>query len=361
MTKIGGLSTVQTPRRFFRPRSRAGHVARPDSARFVAAFDVFTARRRQLPPFRTHAHEPHRRARHTHPAQSQSCASLTPAPRASRPSSAPRATSRPPRPRSPSSRRRNASTPPNKMRGACAPETPLRHASATPTNATRANPPAGTRERTTSDRRRRPRRERRHLEAARRAFPARASADGSGFSAPRTTDRDRDAPETAHARSDATARAPRARSTPSLGRSRGRDATAAPARVRGHLLRTTPRRDDTRTSLTRKVPSPPPPPPRLSAFLISNAFKTILSDTGLTDTPPTRFSRAWASRLRARAPAAAARFRFSATTPACASSSARVSSPRSSPPLCPRNDSSPPAKRRSAWKTPTTRTRRVKE
>ena len=40
--KIGGLSTVQTPRLFFRTRSRAGHVARPDSARFVAAFDVST-------------------------------------------------------------------------------------------------------------------------------------------------------------------------------------------------------------------------------------------------------------------------------------------------------------------------------
>ena len=230
--KIGGLSTVQTPRLFFRTRSRAGHVARPDSARFVAAFDVFNARRRQLRPFRTHAHEPHRRARHTHPAQSQTCASLTPAPRASRPSSAPRATSRPPRPRSPSSRRRNASTPPNKMRGACAPETPLRHANATPTNATRANPPAGTREHTTSDRRRRPRRERRPLEAARCAFPARASADGSGFSADANNrSRPRRAPETARARSDATARAPRARSTPSLGRSRRRDATARPARV----------------------------------------------------------------------------------------------------------------------------------
>ena len=243
--KIGGLSTVQTPRLFFRTRSRAGHVARPDSARFVAAFDVFNARRRQLRPFRTHAHEPHRRVRHTHPAQSQTCASLTPAPRASRPSSAPRATSRPPRPRSPSSRRRNASTPPNKMRGACAPETPLRHANATPTNATRANPPAGTREHTTSDRRRRPRRERRPLEAARCAFPARASADGSGFSADANNrSRPRRAPETARARSDATARAPRARSTPSLGRSRRRDATAAARSRSRHLLRTTRHRDE---------------------------------------------------------------------------------------------------------------------
>lgn len=231
---------------FFPTRSRAGHVARPDSARFVAAFDVFNARRRQLRPFRTHAHEPHRRVRHTHPAQSQTCASLTPAPRASRPSSAPRATSRPPRPRSPSSRRRNASTPPNKMRGACAPETPLRHANATPTNATRANPPAGTRERTTSDRRRRPRRERRPLEAARCAFPARASADGSGFSADANNrSRPRHAPETARARSDATARAPRARSTPSLGRSRRRDATAAARSRSRHLLRTTRHRDET--------------------------------------------------------------------------------------------------------------------
>ena len=307
--KIGGLSTVQTPRLFFRTRSRAGHVARPDSARFVAAFDVFNARRRQLRPFRTHAHEPHRRVRHTHPAQSQTCASLTPAPRASRPSSAPRATSTPPRPRSPSSRRRNASTPPNKMRGACAPETPLRHANATPTNATRANPPAGTRERTTSDRRRRPRRERRPLEAARCAFPARASADGSGFSADANNrSRPRRAPETARARAVATARAPRGRFRHSNVRG---DATRARRRARVRApppLRHDARpRDDTRlthtcSSFSPRVYRTPKPP---------NTHKK-------TDAPPTRFWRARASRPRARASAAAARCRFSVTPPAFA-------------------------------------------
>ena len=156
---------------FSRQRTSFGHVARSDSPRFFAAFvgrfqqgvDVSfrhsRTTRTSLPA-----------VRHPHPAQPRTCASPRPAPRASRPSSAPRATSTPPRPRSPSSRRRNASTPPNTMRGACAPDTPLRHAKATPTNATRANPPPERANCTAPDRRRRPRRDRRPRDAARRRF-----------------------------------------------------------------------------------------------------------------------------------------------------------------------------------------------
>ena len=169
-----------------------------------------TARRRFVSSFRTHAHEPPRRVRHPHPAQPRTCASPRPAPRASRPSSAPRATSTPPRPRSPSSRRRNASTPPNTMRGACAPDTPLRHANATPTNATRANPPAGTRKLhrarpppptapRSSPSRRRAAPFRRARPPTVRVFPLRA-----------TTDRDRDARRKRRARGPSPPRALRA-------------------------------------------------------------------------------------------------------------------------------------------------------
>ena len=261
-----------------------------------------TARRRFVSSFRTHAHEPPRRVRHPHPAQPRTCASPRPAPRASRPSSAPRATSTPPRPRSPSSRRRNASTPPNTMRGACAPDTPLRHANATPTNATRANPPAGTRKLHRA--RPPPPTAPRSSPSRRRAapFPARASADGSCFSAPRNNrSRPRRAPETARARAVTTARAPRGRCRHSNVRG---DATRA--RRRARVRAPPPLRHDARpqddTRLTRAPLFQREPP-----FAREK-----------TDAPPTRFWRARASRPRARASAAAARCRFSVTPPAFA-------------------------------------------
>ena len=185
-------------------RVPTAHVFPPRS------FDVFNSASTLCSSFRTHAHEPPRRVRHPHPAQPRTCASPRPAPRASRPSSAPRATSTPPRPRSPSSRRRNASTPPNTMRGACAPDTPLRHANATPTNATRATPPAGTRE--PHHARPPPPTAPRSSLLRRRAapFPARASADGSCFSAPRNNRSRRDARRKRRARGPSPPRALRA-------------------------------------------------------------------------------------------------------------------------------------------------------
>ena len=228
-------------------RVPTAHVFPPRS------FDVFNSASTLCSSFRTHAHEPPRRVRHPHPAQPRTCASPRPAPRASRPSSAPRATSTPPRPRSPSSRRRNASTPPNTMRGACAPDTPLRHANATPTNATRATPPAGTRE-PHHARPPPPTAPRSSLSRRRAApFPARASADGSCFSAPRNNrSRPRRAPETARARAVATARAPRGRFRHSnvrgdATRARRRARVRAPPPLR-HDARPPTRRHD--TSLT---------------------------------------------------------------------------------------------------------------
>ena len=75
--------------------------------------------------------------------------------------------------------------------------------------------------------------------------------------------------------------------------------------------KTMPRLPEDDTRLTRAFPLP-------RGFLVLPAREKSSHFSYDADTPPTRFWRARASRLRERAPAAEARFRCSATPPACA-------------------------------------------
>ena len=166
-------------------------------------------------------------------------------------------------------------------------------------------PPPGRANRITPGRRRRPRRDRRSCDAARRRFRRARPPTVRVFPLRATTDRDATRAGNG-ARAGRRHRARSARSISTLERPRRCDSGAA-ARSRSRAPSPPTRRTPTR----RQVPDTRAP-------LFHRACTEPPNTHEKTDAPPTRFWRARASRPRARASAAAARCRFSVTPPAFA-------------------------------------------